>query len=121
MSAFRATGDKRIAGIATRQHGVVTVEQLAVAGIDKHGVARRLRAGRLHRVHRGVYAVGHLSLSWRGRWLAGVLPIGDGTVLSHVSATALWEYLRPIRGPIHVTVTGDGGRRKRPGIVVHCS
>jgi Transcriptional regulator, AbiEi antitoxin len=121
MSDFRATGDQRIAAIATRQHGVVTVEQLAEAGIDKHGVARRVRAGRLHRVHRGIYAVGHLSLSWRGRWLAAVLAIGDGTALSHVSAIALWEYLRPIPGPIHVTVTGDGGRRERPGIVVHRS
>jgi predicted transcriptional regulator of viral defense system len=63
MTEFLSTGDRRIAGIAGRQHGVVTVEQLAEAGIDKDGVAWRVRAGRLHRLHRGVYAVGHRSLS----------------------------------------------------------
>jgi hypothetical protein len=60
-------------------------------------------------------------LSWRGRWVAAVLAVGDGAVLSHTSATALWGYLRPIPGPTHVTVPGDGGRRKREGIVVHRS
>jgi hypothetical protein len=53
--------------------------------------------------------------------LAAVLAVGDGAVLSHRSAVTLWRFLRPIPGPIHVTVAGDGGRRKRPGIVVHRS
>src|ERR1700742_129158 len=107
MSDLGTTGDRRIATIARRQHGVVTVEQLNGAGIDKHGVAWRVRSGRLHRLHRGVYAVGHRSLSWRGRWLAAVLAMGDGAVLSHESAIALWEFLRPISGPIHVAVGGE--------------
>src|ERR1700761_893540 len=104
MTEFRSTADRRIAAIAGRQHGVVTVEQLAEAGIDKDGVAWRVRTGRLHRLHRGVYAVGHRSLSWRGRWLAAVLAVGDGAVLSHSSAAALWQFLRPIQGPAHGTV-----------------
>jgi hypothetical protein len=68
-----------------------------------------------------VYAVGHRSLSWRGRWLAAVLAVGDGAVLSHTSAVALWQFLRPLPGPIQVTVGGDGGRKKRRGLVVHRS
>src|ERR1700753_347074 len=121
MTEFPTTADRRIAKVAARQHGVISAAQLAYAGIDKDGVAWRVRTGRLHRLHRGVYAVGHRSLSWRGRWLAAVLAVGDGAVLSHVSAVALWGYLRPIPGPIHVTVAGDGGRRKRAGVVVHRS
>jgi hypothetical protein len=121
MREESATADSRIAVIAQRQHGVVTHEQLAKLGIDKSGVTRRVKAGRLHRLHRGVYAVGHRSLSWRGRWLAAVLSIGDRAVLSHTSAVALWQFLRPIPGPIHVTVAGVGGRGKRKGIVVHRS
>jgi very-short-patch-repair endonuclease len=121
MSEFRATTDAVIARIAARQHGVVTAAQLAAAAIDKDGVSWRVRTGRLHRLHRGVYAVGHRSLSWRGRWLAAVLAVGDEAVLSHSSAVALWQFLRPLAGPIHVTVSGDGGRRKRRGLQVHRS
>jgi hypothetical protein len=53
--------------------------------------------------------------------LAATLAVGDDAVLSHASAVALWQFLRPIPGPIHVTVSGDGGRKKRRGIVVHRS
>jgi very-short-patch-repair endonuclease len=121
MREESATVDVRIARIAERQHGVVTFEQLAAVGIDKSGVTRRVVAGRLYRIHRGVYAVGYRSLSWRGRWMAAVLAAGDGAVLSHTSAVALWQFLRPISGPIHVTVSGDGGRKKRRGLQIHRS
>jgi hypothetical protein len=107
--------------IAGRQHGVVTLEQLREAGIGRTEVTRRVQAGRLHRLHRGVYAVGHRSLSWRGRWLAAVLAEGDGAVLSHSSAVALWEFLRPIQGPAHVTVGAARRPKPRAGIVVHRS
>jgi hypothetical protein len=121
MSHLATTGDARIAIVAGRQHGVVTVEQLRDAGIDKYGVRDRVGAGRLHRLHRGVYAVGHRSLSWRGRWLAAVLAAGDGAVLSHLSATQLWRFLRPEEGPIHVTVAAAVHRTPRPGLVIHRS
>ena len=56
------------------------------------------------RIHRGVFAVGHRRLSREGRWMAAVLALGDGAVLSHVSAAALWE-LRPSgSAPVHVTI-----------------
>jgi very-short-patch-repair endonuclease len=116
-----STADRQVAAIAGRQHGVVTREQLEAVGIDKSGVTRRVQLGRLHRLHRGVYAVGHRSLSWRGRWLAAVLAAGDGAVLSHASAAALWEYLRPIQGRVHVTVGAAVHRSSRPGLRIHRS
>lgn len=121
MTEFPTTADRRIAKVAARQHGVVSVAQLAEAGIDKDGVSWRARTGRLHRLHRGVYAVGHRSLSWRGRWLAAVLAAGDGAVLSHASAAALWQFLRPIPGPVHVTVGAAVHRKPRPGLQLHRS
>jgi very-short-patch-repair endonuclease len=121
MRRQRATAGRRIAAIAARQHGVVTVEQLRGAGIGEAAARRNVAAGRLHRMHRGVYAVGHRSLSWRGWWIAAVMAAGEGAVLSHASAAALWGFLRPISGPVHVTVAGDGGRRKRPGLQIHRS
>src|SRR5688572_30248045 len=90
MREESANGDAAVAVIAGRQRGVVTFRQLVEAGVDKSAIARRLRAGRLHRVHRGVYAVGHAGLSRGGRYVAAVLALGDGAVLSHVSAAVLW-------------------------------
>jgi Transcriptional regulator, AbiEi antitoxin/Protein of unknown function (DUF559) len=121
MSNLLSTADGRVASIAGRQHGVITTAQLAEVGIDKYRLDKRVRAGRLHRLYRGVYAVGHRSLSWRGRWLAAVLAAGDGAVLSHTSAVALWEFLRPIQGPVHVTVDAAVRRKHRPALVVHRS
>jgi hypothetical protein len=121
MSNFLSTPDYQVARIAERQHGVVTTAQLAAVGIDKFALHKRVKAGRLHRLYRGVYAVGHRSLSWRGRWLAGVLAAGDGAVLSHSSAAALWRFLRPIPGPVHVTLDATVRRKSRPGLLIHRS
>src|ERR1700742_1610341 len=98
------TADERVANLARRQHGVVSIDQLRALGVGEGAVRRRVAAGRLHRLHRGVYAVGHRSLTWRGLWLAAVLAAGDGAVLSHSSAASLWKFLSPTQGPIHLTL-----------------
>ena len=116
-----ANRDEVIAKLASRQHGVVSARQLQAAGIDRQGIHRRTRSRRLHPLHRGVYAVGHPKLSFEGRCTAAVIAIGARAVVSHHSAAALWGMLKLHSGPIHVTVPGDGGRRKRRGIVIHRS
>ena len=121
MREQSSTADGRVAVMAGRQHGVVTREQLAACGIDKSALTRRVEGGRLHRLFPGVYAVGHRSLSWRGRWMAAVLAAGDGAALSYTSAAALWQFLRPVPGPVHVTVGAAARRRSRPGLQVHRS
>jgi hypothetical protein len=74
---------------------------------------------RLHQLHRGVYAVGHTSVDRRGRYLAAVLACGDGAVLSHRSAAAVWE-MRPTTAPrIDVTVSRTSGFRSTSAIAVH--
>jgi very-short-patch-repair endonuclease len=115
--------DRAIAAIAARQHGVLSLTQLMNAGATPRSVERRVQAGRLHRLHRGVYAVGHQALTHRGRWLAAVLACGEGAVLSHTDGAALWLLLPPAEhpGPVHVSVPGTGGRRRRSGIVLHRS
>ena len=75
----------------------------------------RVRAGRLHRVHKSVYAVGHRRLTQRGRWMAAVLAGADDAVLSHRSAAALWQILPP--GRTHVTTPRI--LRDRDGISFH--
>ena len=86
--------DRALAALAARQHGVVARRQLEAAGVTlsmlKTGVAR----GRLIRLHRGVYAVGHDRLRREGRWMAAVLAVGPDALLSHRDAAAL-HGLRP--------------------------
>ena len=82
-------------------------------------ISERAKKGRLHRVHQGVYAVGHRGLSLHGRWMAAVLACGEGAVLSHGSAAALWGLLRPIDGPVHVSIPTQRSRRSRRGIHLH--
>src|SRR4051794_425962 len=116
-----ASPDAICAAIAARQHGVVTLAQLLHAGLTKQGITRRVAAGRLHRVFRGVYAVGHAGLSSEGRWFAAVAACGERSVLSHRSAAELWRLLTPTAGPVHVTVAQPGGRARRRGLIVHHS
>ena len=121
MRPKSAKPDLTIARIASKQHDVVSITQLLDAGLTRPGVKRRLQAGRLHHIHRGVYAVGTPALTREGRWMAAVLACGESAVLSHASAAALWS-ISPTCPPwAHVTVPGNGGRRQRKGIVLHRS
>jgi very-short-patch-repair endonuclease len=121
-----------VAELAGRQHGVVSVAQLRGLGVSEDAVRGRVLAGRLHRVHRGVYAVGHAALSHEGRCAAAVLALGRrsegdacvldrwGGAVSHRSAAALWALLPAREAVIDVTVV-RGGRAKRHDIRVHRS
>jgi very-short-patch-repair endonuclease len=106
--------DTVIAGLAERQHGVVGRQQLLAAGLGSRAIERRIEMGRLHPLHRGVYAVGHEVVSQHGRWMAATLSTGG--VLSHRSAGALWG-LRPWNGRIEITT--EWTRAKRQGLLLH--
>jgi predicted transcriptional regulator of viral defense system len=108
--------DLDLAGLAARQHGHVTRRQLLALGWDTDRIGRQLRAGRLIRVHTGVYAVGHLPASPLGGAMAAVLACGPRAWLSHRSAGGLWRMVRALLGPVEVTVPV---RRRRPGVVIH--
>jgi predicted transcriptional regulator of viral defense system len=86
--------DRRLAELAASQHGVVSLAQVRALGLGARGVQQRSR-GKLHRVHRGVYAVGHRLLSADGFRMAAVLACGPGAVLSHRSAAAAYDCGRP--------------------------
>jgi very-short-patch-repair endonuclease len=137
------TGDALIARLAEAQHGVVSVAQMRNLGVSDDAVRARMFAGRLHRVHRGVYAVGHGALSIEGRCLAAVLAVGRGSArsgpvldcwgaaTSHRSAAILWGLLPAVAdlshpsgfksGPVSVVVPGTAGRARHRGIQIHRS
>jgi very-short-patch-repair endonuclease len=109
-------GDEAIAGLAARQHGVVARRQLVRLGLSAKAIRHRARTGRLHLIHRGVSAVGHARLTQRGWWMAAVLAAGEGAVLSHRSAAALWGLGLGASGRVDVTVAKE---RRRPGSAIH--
>ncbi len=111
--------DKQIGVLATSQHGIVSTEQLHEIGLDNRAVSRRVAAGRLIRMHRGVFAVGHTALKPEGYWMAAVLACGPDAALSHASAAALWG-IRPTSAALtDVVIPTQAGRRRRKGIRVH--
>jgi very-short-patch-repair endonuclease len=103
--------------VAARQHGIVTHGQLLRAGLTAKQIASWARRGRLIRLRRGVYAVGHLPPSPHATTMAALLACGPSAVLSHRSAAKLWGLIR-YDGPIEVTANNT---RRRTGIVVHRS
>jgi Transcriptional regulator, AbiEi antitoxin/Protein of unknown function (DUF559) len=106
--------------VARRQWGVVTRGQLAAFGLSANGIAQWVRAERIVRLHRGVYAYGHDRLRTEGYWMAAVIACGPGAALSHRSAAALWRIRQRGSGLVDVTVPSQNGRR-RPGIRLHRS
>jgi Protein of unknown function (DUF559) len=94
------------------------LDQLRELELSDDVVRGWLVAGRLHKLHRGVYALGHTALSLRGRELAAVLACGPHALLSHAAAAVLWA-IRRTSPRIDVTVPRSVGAR--PGIHVHRS
>jgi very-short-patch-repair endonuclease len=108
----------QVAELAGKQHGVSALWQLFRLGLPRGWIEHQIRSGRLHRVFRGVYAVGHASVSVQGRALAAVLACGQDAVLSHWAAAAHWDLLATSRTVIDVVVLGN--RVGQKGIKVHC-
>ncbi|MDP2707645.1 MAG: type IV toxin-antitoxin system AbiEi family antitoxin domain-containing protein, partial [Burkholderiales bacterium] len=93
------------------QYGVVSRKQMRELGYSEAAIGRAAASGRLHRLHRGVYAVGHMRLSVHGRCRAAVLACGANALLSHFAAGWLWGLLRDTPGEIDVTRPTRGHQR----------
>jgi hypothetical protein len=97
--------NRRTWELAGRQHGVVARRQLLELGFNAREIEHRVARRRLHPLMRGVYAVGWPKLTPKRCWMAAVLACGEGAVLSHRSAAALWGIGTEKRGAIDVSVT----------------
>jgi Protein of unknown function (DUF559) len=103
--------------LAGRQHGVVARRQLLDLGFNSREIEHRVERGRLHLVMRGVYAVGWPRLTRERRWMAATLACGDGAMLSHRSAAALWGIGGALPGCVDISVRRRCELR-RPGLKV---
>ena len=108
-----------LADLAEGQCGVLSTRQLHAAGLTRAAISRWAKAGRLHRIHPHVYALGHPALSLRGRLLAALLYAGRDAVLSHTTAAWIWSLIDAEPKRIHLTVPGR--RPSLPGVRVHHS
>lgn len=102
--------------VAGRQHGVVSRDQLRAAGLTEAEIHHAVASGRLHRIFREAFGLGHAQVGWHGRLIAATLACGEGTVVSHGTAAALlglWEH-QPL--DVDVIAPVEAGR-KISGIV----
>ncbi|MEJ7875278.1 MAG: DUF559 domain-containing protein [Solirubrobacterales bacterium] len=112
--------DLEVARIAAEAEGVVDLDELRSCGLTQQSVDRRARGGRLHRLHEGVYAVGHPNVSMTGQFIAAVKACKPDAALSHRARAAHLE-IRPWDGrEIELTIPGNS-TRERPGLQVHRS
>lgn len=97
---------------------MLSLDELRECGLSDQAVGVRVRNGRLHKLHRAVYAVGHRNPPLEGRLLAAVKACRPRGVLSHYSAAALWGFVAWDDRRPEVTVAGAGTRVHR-GLRVH--
>ena len=116
MAAFGRTVEEELARIAAAGHGVLTRTQLLDAGVTRHEIAARLRAGGLLREHRGVYRVGHRAPSVEATYLAAVLAAGDGALLGGRAAAHLLGLLKGAPPPPEVVTPTE---RRIDGVTTH--
>jgi predicted transcriptional regulator of viral defense system len=109
--------DVLVARAAAEQWGVLSLDELFACGLSRKSVMIRVRNGRLHSLHRGVYAVGHANVPLEGRFLAAVKACRPA-VLSHFSSAALWGFIGWEERHPEVTVVG-ASRPVHLGIRVH--
>ncbi len=104
--------------LAAPQHNVIALDQLMAVGLSEPAVWKAVAAGRLHRIHRGVYAVGRPDLTFRGRCMAAVLACGAEAFISHATAAALRAIRPSSAARLDVTVMHESPIA-RPGIRAH--
>lgn len=106
--------------LATIQHGVVERGQLFELGFSPARIHRLVATGHLTLIHRGVYAVGHASITRLGQRLAAVMAVGGISALNRRCAASHWDLRHFPDGEVDVLLAGSGTRRI-PGINIHRS
>jgi very-short-patch-repair endonuclease len=112
--------EAEITRIARAQHDQITIRQLLETGLSDNAIRNRVRTGRLHRAHRGVYSLGHPPASALEHWMAAVLACGKDAALSHASAAANLG-IRPSAATLIDVTSPSGAGRGIAGIRAHRS
>jgi very-short-patch-repair endonuclease len=113
LTCRRQNATLRAVRVASAQWGVVGLRQLVDCGVGPSMVERWRQEGRLHTIHRGVYALGHSSVPVEGRLVAALLHAGLGAALSHATAAWWWGLINPEPALIDVSAPGKHGSLDR--------
>jgi hypothetical protein len=106
-----------LAALAARQFGVVSLDQLLALGFGYDQVWRLEQRGYLHRLFRGVFAVGHRRIGRWGWLMAAFLAGGAESFLSHRTSTAALGLREIATRQIEITIPGTGTAKR--GLIVH--
>jgi hypothetical protein len=107
--------DARI--LQAARHNVITTGELVALGLSHPDIAYRVASARLHRRHRGVYAVGRPDLSLDGTFFAAVSACGPEARLGHRSALRKWGLHGG--GTYRIDVIAPRSIKPKPGIRLH--
>ena len=107
----------RLAELAASQFGIVSRKQLLALTLAPATIAKLIAEGRLHRIHPGVYAVGHIALTRTPHLVAALFWAGDEAALSHLTAAEWWGLCEQRSGPVHISSLTKS--QPRPGIRLH--
>jgi hypothetical protein len=103
--------DERAGEVAARQWGALTGGQARNAGLTQRQIDYRVRAKRWKRRARDVFVLAGTRGTWHQRAMVACLAGPPGTVVSHLTAAALYGLAKPPKVP-HVTISRNhnGGR-----------
>jgi predicted transcriptional regulator of viral defense system len=105
------------AELAGRQWGVIGWQQLSDCGLSESTARRWRAAGKLHGIHRGIYALGHPSVPVEGLLVAALIHAGPDAALSYATAAWWWGLIE--EQPSRIEVSGSSRARSLPGVLVH--
>jgi hypothetical protein len=114
------TSLQKLAGIASRQRGLTTWDQLLEAGFSQRRIATLVGRDYLTRVRPRVYRVAGSEISWEQTLLSAVLSVGGYALASHTSAARLWGFTHSPEPVIEISV-GRERRTTSHGVALHRS
>lgn len=114
------TPDASAAKLADANEGVVDRDELLALGLSRRQIDGWLAKGRLHRLHEGVYVLGHRAISRRGRWIAALRAGGPNAALCGRSGASCRGLSIREGAAVEVCVPPTG-RRSVGGIAIHAA
>jgi predicted nucleotidyltransferase len=106
---------RRLLEVAVGEHGFITPETAAHAGVDPARLPVMLARGQLERSGRGLYRIPQLPIGKHDHLAAAVLRVGHGAVVSHASSLYLHGSTDTSPAVVDITVS-TAARVRRAGL-----